>query len=134
MVKLMPQEMEVWYLLPALRKELSTSFIKDFKLSQKDAASILGLSEGAISHYVKSKRANQLKFSSKEKAIIKKYAGKMIKDKKNTIKYLYWLCIELRGCGCMCKLHRELDSSIKGECAICNRKIKDNQKNETRTT
>ena len=34
----MPQEIEVWYTIPALRRELAKSMIEDFKLSQKQVS------------------------------------------------------------------------------------------------
>ena len=45
MQHIMPQEIEVWYLIPALRKELARIFIKDYGLAQKKAAELLGISE-----------------------------------------------------------------------------------------
>ena len=84
-MKLMPQELEVWYLLPALRKELARIFIKDYNLSQKKISQLFGITESAISQYQKLKRANELKFSRTEKEEIKKTASKILKDEKDLI-------------------------------------------------
>jgi predicted transcriptional regulator len=70
----MPQEIVVWYLLPALRKELVIE-LKNFKLSQKDIAQKLNITEAAISQYMHNKRAsNHIKLTDVLKKEIKKSA------------------------------------------------------------
>ena len=41
MQETMPQEIEVRYILPAIRRELARVFIEEHKLSQKETAKIL---------------------------------------------------------------------------------------------
>ena len=54
---LLPQEIEVWYILPSIRKELAVGMMeKGYK--QKHIAKILGITEAAISQYKSSKRAS----------------------------------------------------------------------------
>jgi predicted transcriptional regulator len=119
MKKIMPQELDVWYLLPAIRKELVLGFIKDYKLSQREAADIIGVTESAVSQYLKSKRASELKFSEGAKEEIKKAAGKIIKDRKNLAKYVYALSMKLRNMKCLCKVHRAHDKSVACDCNLC---------------
>src|SRR3989344_1784732 len=107
-MKLMPQEIEVWYLIPAIRKELTKIFLSDLKISQKKISEILGVSEGAISQYLNSKRGSELKFSRKEKEEIKKTAKKIIKNKKSH-EELYKLSIKLKGCDSLCEWHKKHD-------------------------
>src|SRR3989338_6851543 len=80
----LPQELEIWYLIPALRRELTKIFISDFKLSQKKISDILGVTESAVSQYQNSKRAQDLKFSKKEIEKIKTFAKKIIVYKKHS--------------------------------------------------
>ena len=119
MQHIMPQEIEVWYLIPALRKELSRIFIKDYNLAQKKAAELLGISEAAVSQYVKEKRAKDIKFTKSELKIIKNTAGKIVKDKKNSMKFLYQVCVKLRGSETICNLHRKHNKDIPVKCNIC---------------
>ncbi len=63
-----PQEVEVWVILPALRKELALS-LKEKGMMQKDIAKTLNMTEGAISQYLNKKRGDDLKF---EKDILEK--------------------------------------------------------------
>src|SRR3989344_8744526 len=80
MQETMPQEIEVRYILPAIRRELARIFIKEHKLNQKDAAKLLGLTEAAISQYRHSKRATEVVFSENVKIEIRKSADKIVKD------------------------------------------------------
>ena len=77
----MPQEIEVRYILPAIRRELASILIKEYKKSQKEAANILGLTESAISQYLHSKRAKEVVFSDNVTDEIRKSADKILTDK-----------------------------------------------------
>ena len=119
MKELMPQEIEVWYLIPALRKELARIFIDDYKLIQKETAEMLNLTEPAISQYMKSKRANEVKFSKKDLEKIKKTAKNIIEKKESMLKALYNLTVEFRGKKIVCDIHRSKDKTISKKCNIC---------------
>ncbi len=115
----MPQEIEVWYIIPALRRELARVFVEEHRLSQKEAAGLLGVTEAAISQYKKSKRATQFKSSSEIDTKIKETAKKILADKNNAMKHLYDLTISIRGTKMVCDLHRKHDSSISKNCDVC---------------
>lgn len=119
--KLMPQEMEVWYLLPALRREIAKILINDYNFTQKKVAGVFGITESAVSQYLKSKRASDLTFSSEDIDGIKKSAKKINNDPQNYSKYLYDLSKKLKGTKGMCELHRKHDPSIGHKCDLCHR-------------
>jgi predicted transcriptional regulator len=57
-----PAEIIVWDILPALRKAIALRML--FKgIKQREIASILGLTESAVSQYAKNKRALDISFS-----------------------------------------------------------------------
>ncbi len=118
-MKLMPQELEVWYLIPAIRRELAKCFTQDYNMSQKGASDVLGITESAISQYIKEKRGAELKFNKSEVIKIKKAAEKIIKDKVNAGKHLFELSLELRGTDSLCELHKKHDPSIDKKCDLC---------------
>ena len=118
----MPQEIEVWYLIPAIRKELAKIFISKYEMSQKEIADILGLTESAVSQYLKDKRGNQLKFNLNERKIINKTAKKISEDKNNSIKHLYNLCNSLKNTETICDLHRKHNPKISKDCDFCSMK------------
>ncbi len=122
MAKTMPQEIEVWYVIPAVRRELAKILIKDFKIMQKETANLLGVTEAAVSQYLSSKRAQEIKFTQKELEHIKKTASEIIKDKKNVIKHMCRLISIIRGSPAICKVHRRVDKKVPRECSICSAK------------
>lgn len=51
-----PCEYMIWNRIPAIRKELAETLIKQFGLSQREAAEKLGLTPAAICQYLSKKR------------------------------------------------------------------------------
>ncbi|MAG02242.1 transcriptional regulator [Candidatus Pacearchaeota archaeon] len=115
----MPQEIEVWYLIPGLRRELAKILINEYELSQKEVADLLRITESAVSQYLKLKRGAEMKFSEDELVEVKKYAEKMIGDRENSNDYLYKLCLKFRGSENLCELHRKHDSTLPEKCDLC---------------
>lgn len=120
-MKIFPQEVEVWYLIPAIRKELAKSLIKDFGFNQKKVSEIFSVTEGAVSQYIKSKRGNELKFNKREIKELKETARKIVSNEKKAGEYIYKLCIKLRGTESLCKLHKKYDRAVPRNCGICMR-------------
>jgi predicted transcriptional regulator len=58
---MMPQELEVWYIIPAIRREFARVMLNR-GLSQRKIAETLGVTEAAVSQYKKSKRASGIEF------------------------------------------------------------------------
>ena len=117
----MPQEIEVRYILPAIRRELAKIFIQEHNLSQKEAANVLGLTEAAVSQYRHSKRAKEVVFSETVNDEIRKSAEKILADKNKrqrviaeisrisnltTVKHI------------LCDIHRQQSKDLK-KCNIC---------------
>ena len=115
----MPQEIEVWYLVPALRREFARIFVEKHKLSQKKVAEILGVTEAAISQYLKSKRASQVSFSKKDQKKINDSSEEIIKKPENFMRILYNLCIVLRENKVVCDIHKNHDKTIPKNCDVC---------------
>ena len=115
----MPQEIEVWYLIPALRRELSKILIKDYGLNQKAVSDIFRITESAVSQYIKSKRGSELKFSKEELEEIKKVAERIHSEFGNANEQLYRLCIKLRGSENLCNLHKKHDKTLPRNCDLC---------------
>jgi uncharacterized protein len=67
----LPQEIEVWYIIPAIRRELSLHLTSKYKLSYEKAGNALGISKAAVSQYLTKKRANKIIFNDKVKKRIK---------------------------------------------------------------
>ena len=115
----MPQELEVWYLIPALRKELARIFVEQYGLKQKQAANCLGITEAAISQYLKAKRGNEIKFSDKAKKEIETAAKEVVENKGDIMNKIYDLCVSMRKSKAMCDFHRMQDKRIPKDCELC---------------
>jgi uncharacterized protein len=79
------QEIEVWYIIPAIRRELSKCLIKDFNVSYDKIGSILGISKAAVSQYVKEKRAAKIKLHKKTEPEIMKSCKLLINNKSDSV-------------------------------------------------
>jgi len=114
-----PQEIEVWYVLPSIRREMVRQLKTD--LTQKHIADLLGVTEAAVSQYANSKRASKVKFSSefnKElKRICKQTSGRRIDPFVGIQK----LCKHLYKTGEICEIHRKTDN-VRTCCNVCFRK------------
>lgn len=115
----MPQEIEVWYLIPALRRELARIFVEEYNLSQKKTAEILGITDAAISQYLSSKRGSEIKFSGKDLDDIKRAAKDIIENNQDIMKKLYALSSSLRKSKIICNIHMSQDKSVDKFCDIC---------------
>tara|TARA_Y100000310_G_C20270589_1_gene617812 strand:+ start:251 stop:616 length:366 start_codon:yes stop_codon:yes gene_type:complete len=119
MGNMMPQEIEVFYVIPAIRKALARVFTSKHGMSQKQVASLLHITESAVSQYLKQKRGDDIKFGKKETALIENGAKKMLADKEQVMQIMYDLTVTLRGSEAMCDFHRCQDKDVEKDCSIC---------------
>lgn len=112
-----PQEINVWYILPALRREL-TIVLKKKGLKQKKIASLLGVTEAAVSQYMKHKRAKAVLFSGKIKQEINKAADNMMRNRSCHIFEIQNLINLIKRTGFLCNIHRKYDKVPKC-CKVC---------------
>ncbi len=117
----MPQEIEVRYILPAIRRELAKVFISEHKKSQKQAANILGLTEAAVSQYIHSKRAKEVVFSENIVNEIKVSADRILADKNNRqrlIAEMYRISNLTTVRQILCDIHRAQSKELE-HCNVC---------------
>ncbi len=114
---IIPQEIELYYVVPSIRKELSKIMAKK-GLSQKEIAKKLGITESAISQYLKNKRASKVKFDSKTKKHIEKSANNIIKG-AHVITELQKISHIMKNNLTICRIHHAYDSNIPKDCRLC---------------
>lgn len=112
-----PQEIELYYIVPSIRKELSKVMSKK-GLSQKEISKKLGITESAVSQYLKNKRASKIKFDLKTKKYIEKSAFNIIKG-AHVITELQKISHIMKKDLTICKIHHTYDSNIPKECRLC---------------
>lgn len=115
----MPQEIEVWYIIPALRRELAKVLTTEHNLSQKEVAKLLGVTEAAISQYIKAKRAKEVVFPSNLQKEIRDAARHIIKDPKTVLYEMNRLCTETRKSKVICDVHYKHDKGLSQGCEVC---------------
>ncbi len=113
---LLPQEIEVWYIIPAIRRELSKIFTKKYGWSYEKAGNILGVSKAAVSQYLKNKRAKSVKFPLKIKKQIEKSAEKIRKNERVVVKEIMRLIDEMKKTRCSCKVCEKYNKGILKIC------------------
>jgi len=106
-----PQEIEVKYLLPALRRELTLNMLK-LGLNQNQISKKLGITKAAVSQYLSKKRAREIDFDVLMKNKIKT-AAKNITKKEGTIKEINNLIAQFRKNKMICKLHKKYDKDLE---------------------
>jgi len=115
----MPQEIEVWYTIPALRRELAKSMINDYKQTQKQVADHMGITEAAISQYLSSKRATDVVFSNAVLDEIKVSAKKIIESGELVVPEMMRLTKLTDVKQVMCYIHKKQDVNLPDGCDIC---------------
>ena len=113
---LQPQEVEVFYILPAIRRELAIS-LKEQGYKQKDIAKKLGITEPAISQYIKAKRATEVKFNKEIQDQIRNSTNK-IKDYKTLTAVLQGLLKKVNKSKITCGICKS-KISLENNCNIC---------------
>ena len=117
----MPQEIEVRYILPAIRRELARIFVEEHKLRQNEASKLLGLTQAAVSQYQHSKRAKEVLFSDSVVSEIRISADRILADKLNKqrlIGEIYRISNLTTVRHILCDIHRAQSSDL-GNCNVC---------------
>lgn len=117
-MKSMPQEIEVWYLIPGIRRELAKAFLEK-GISQKKISQALGITESAVSQYLKEKRGSEMKFEDSELKLIEEAAERISDSGAEANREIYNLCVKFRGSQSLCDFHRKQDSSVEDDCKMC---------------
>ena len=74
---LLPQEIEVWYIIPTIRRCLALELVKSYHLTLEETGKIIGVSKSAVSQYINKKRAEKIKVNKEMINEIKKSAEKI---------------------------------------------------------
>lgn len=112
-----PEEIEVWWILPAIRRELVAA-LKKLGMKQKDIAKALGITESAVSQYLSNKRAKGIKFEQAVMQQIKKSAMDIVELKSNLIRETQKILDIVRKTALLCKVHKKFGKATK-TCKLC---------------
>ncbi len=114
----LPQEIEVWYLIPAIRRELARLLTRKHGLSYEKAGEILGVSKAAVSQYLSRKRARGIKFPDKIKQEIEKSAIRIARNEKLAVKEMLRLLGLMKKSGFSCEICKKYNEGIIKKCGM----------------
>ena len=113
---LLPQEIEVWYIIPAVRKELAKQLTKKHGLSYEKAGAILGVSKAAVSQYLSNKRANKVKLSVEMKKEIAKSGKIVFENPKLALIEVQRILKLMKEKKCSCDVCKKYNKDVLGYC------------------
>src|ERR687885_2854093 len=125
---LLPSEIEAKSLIPAIRSILARKLIKEFYLKEEDVAKVLGITQAAVSNYVRGTRGD-LELISKLDSVREVMRmiddiGRDVSAKKaytpSTLAKFIGLCNYMRYTIIICDVHHSIESNIDEQiCEQC---------------
>ncbi|MFH0928742.1 MAG: helix-turn-helix domain-containing protein [Candidatus Aenigmatarchaeota archaeon] len=110
--------------LPNLRALLAKELMEKYKFTQQDVASKLGLTQSAVSQYLRNLRGSQTKILERDVKIYKEievFAGKIASgeiNSSNSVEAFCDICKSIRKSKIICELHMKAYPELK-DCKVC---------------
>ena len=111
---LQPQEVEVYYIIPALKRQLAHA-MKTKGMKQKEIAALLHVETATISQYVHNKRGNKITFEEPLLTEIN-HSSHAITDHLTFIQEIQRLLRVVKHSGALCSIHKQL-SPVPNQCS-----------------
>ena len=112
-----PQEIEVWYVLPAIRRRLVTE-LKLLGLNQKEIANKMSITPAAVSQYISGKRAKKNILGIEFNDEIKSAAKRIKQDSSKIMGEIQNILNHVRNSKKLCEIHK-YHSRIEDNCTCC---------------
>lgn len=113
-----PCEIIIWYVLPGIRSGLARE-LANRGFSQTEIAERLGITQPAVSQYLREKRGGGLEFKENVMHAIRELANALA---DNGIDNLIWgvcqVCARVREDRTLCRLHKEQEA-VPEDCELC---------------
>ena len=127
---LLPAEIETKTSVPALRALVAKRLIKEYNFSQKDTAKLIGVTQAAISNYLRGTRGNLTSLGDDERiqTIVAEITTMMIEkhELSDIISKFNEACSVIRSNRMLCDIHKKLEPSLDVDnCHVC--KMDDDQ-------
>jgi len=125
---LLPSEIEAKSLIPAVRAILARKLIKEYSLREEDVAKVLGITQAAVSNYVRGTRGD-IELISKLESVreVMRMIDDIAKDLStnkaytpSTLAKFVGLCNYMRYTLIICDVHHSIESNIDEQiCEQC---------------
>ena len=121
---LLPAEIETKTSVPALRALVAKKLIQDHAFSQKETAELIGVTQAAISNYLRGTRGNFTSLGDDEriKNIVSQITIMMVEkhDLSDIISKFNEACLIIRSSRLLCDFHKKLEPSLDVDnCHVC---------------
>jgi uncharacterized protein len=113
---MLSQEIEVWYIIPAVRKELARLLTQKYEMSFEKAGNVLGISKAAISQYLSNKRANKIKLSAEVKREVEKSAKTINDNPKTAVAEIQRILRYMKENKCSCDVCKRYNKDVLNYC------------------
>lgn len=110
------QEIEVWYIIPAVRKELARILTDKYGFSYEKAGVVLGISKAAVSQYLSNKRAIKVCLNTRTKKEIAKSAALMAENPKVAVDQIQKILTFMRENRCSCDACKKYNKGVLDYC------------------
>ena len=114
----LPQEIEVWYIIPAIRREFASVLVNKHGLTLEKAGGIIGVTKAAVSQYLKNKRASQFKVPASIKKEIEKSAEIIVRDNELAVKEMLRILSLIKKTKCSCAICKKYNKGITKMCGM----------------
>ena len=112
----LPQEIEAWYIIPAIRREISKCLIRDYGVSYERVGGILGISKAAISQYLKGKRDAKIKLPKELDPKIMSTCKLLFKNKTSSTEEITKMLELIRKKSLKCGICTKLKDGVLEDC------------------
>lgn len=118
-----PCELIVWYVLPSIRRELARVLVEQHEVSQAEVARRFGVTDAAISQYLKSKRGTNEEMEKSGKYPDFRYeverAAVRMMDGSDIVTETCNICKMVKKSGMLCKIYEIQAGEQAPECVWC---------------
>lgn len=106
-----PCEIVVWYVLPTIRREIAKELVTAYRMKQVDVGQIFGVTDAAISQYLKKKRGGNIWIENSEHypAFLEevKVSAKRIHDESSTMSIeMCRICRFIKNVGLLAEVYK----------------------------
>lgn len=117
-----PCELIVWYVLPSIRRELARVLVEKHNLTQAEVARRFGVTDAAVSQYLKSKRGTNKELESSGryeefKEEVERAAQRII-DGSDIVTETCRICNMVKHSGMLVKVY-EAHTGVKASSCVC---------------
>ena len=114
----LPQEIEVWYIIPAIRKELASCLIRNYSITYEKVGEMMGITKAAVSQYLSNKRAAKIKLPENALKEVCKSCELIVAKKKNTSQEILRVLKFIRDKNLPCEVCDKTTQGVLDDCKV----------------